>query len=51
MVANDNIENPRFGMATKGQRIIYSLIDLLSLGDGGRSQFPKNFKLKGSTSV
>ena len=44
------VEKPGFGMATKGQRIISSSIDLLSMGDGGRSQFPKNFKLKSSTS-
>ena len=50
MVDGGNIENPGFGMATKGQRIIYSSIELLSIGDGGRSQFPKNFKLQGSTS-
>ena len=49
MVVDDNIENPGFGMVIKGQRMISSSIDLPSLGDGGRSQFPNNFKLKGST--
>ena len=50
MVVDDNIKNPRFGMATQGQRMISSSIDLLSLSDCGWSQSPHNFKSKGSTS-